>query len=732
MSSIYYNGVKTNNLKNINVELVKDSINCLIGPSGSGKSSLAFNTINQLSQNELQRLLGQENVENEYDIDEHGELLVTIPLEQSNYNVNPRSTIATYYEVDKYFKYFFSSYNSLNSEIFSFNKLSSSCSNCRGLGYVYRIDKNKLVNYNEKIKNIPFSNWDTSYSDYYKKLLKEICSDYDISIDKRFSDLSEEKQDFLLYGKSENKYKINYVQGNRKRVKTSYFYGAVSDAKKKLDKNKKKIEKYTKKSTCPTCSGARFSKEILNYQVLGKSIGEVYLMSFNKLIEWLKELKTQDKNLENYVNKLIEFINSIIDLNLGYLNLNRSIPSLSGGEFQRLRLSQIFNSKLKDLLIILDEPLKSLHPKEVTSVEKKLKQLEEENTLIIIEHNLDFINKCKNVIALGAGGGKNGGELINSNKYLDDLKFEGEFQFFERKDEVAISTKKKINNVKPFDIKVPLGTCIGIGGVSGSGKTTFLKNILPEQLYNYTYVSQKPIKGNAYSIIATYINVFDNIRSLFARENDVSKSLFSFHYNGSGGCDVCNGKGKTTAKFKYEENLSYICPECNGRKYKDEVLDYLYYGYNIYEILSLSIDEAINFFEDKNSTVKSKLEIAQDIGLGYLKLDREISTLSGGEAQRIKLLQGIKENSKNKIFGLDEPFKGLNNSEINQIMQVIYDFIEKGNTFFIVEHNMFALNLCSYLIEFGEGGGENGGEIVYNGLKRDIQEQDNSLLKKYI
>ena len=646
--------------------------------------------------------------------------LMTVPLKQLNFNNNPRSTIATYYNIDQHLKRLFSLRFEKESNYFSFNKFTSTCKTCNGLGYELIPDESAIIDYDASIIDMPFIPWRSSYRKLYMQLLLQSCSDKGISTKVPFRELDEDSKEFLLHGESEKKYKVHYNQGSRKRVKTTKYIGVIPLLTKQIKSSDNEAIKFSQHTLCSRCNGTRFSNEVNRLKINNNSIGEIYLLTIAELKSWLMDFihNNKDIEIEKILESVLSFANKLIDVKLDYLNLNRSIESLSGGEFQRLRLSQILNSKLNNILFILDEPLSSLHITEKKAVTDEIMKLKDNNTLVVIEHDDDFIKKCDYITALGPLGGNYGGNVIPLNEYVSnsnkkeyiDTKISDSF--------INLKSNYYINNVKPFEIRLPLYNCIGVCGVSGSGKSTFAKEILPKLLSNYRYISQKPIRGNAYSIVASYIDVIDRIRQLFSEKNKVTKSIFSFYHSSDGACKKCNGTGKITVE-DYKSKYSYLCPDCEGKKFSNQSLKYLYGGLNIHEVLSLDISEAARFFSNDKG-LSEILNNADKIGLGYLKLNQSIESLSGGENQRVKLLKYINFNTTDRIIALDEPFQGLNNSEIFKIMTVLYEYCNNKNTVIIIEHNLYAIELCSYLIEYGIGSGQNGGRIIYSGTKKDI------------
>lgn len=728
---IIYSHINTNNLHDLTVELDANKVNCIIGPSGSGKSTLAFDTIFAISQHEMNLIMGNDELA-KYEIESFSNIPSAIALKQSNFNTNKRSTIATYYGIDSILKFLFASTFFISPSMLSFNKFGSSCKECEGLGTVWRPDISKLVDLSLPVKNMPFIPWQHSgMKSYFKEILSLACEEQNIPLDVPFSRLTALQKDFLLNGTGTGKYKISFTQGGRKRTKTDTYHGIVPFLEKELQENNA-MQQYCKEINCPVCDGSRFNRKIDVYKIEGKSLGDVYLTDFAALKQWLEKVRISKSALTSAsYQTLVDFVNNLITLNLGYLHLNRSIPSLSGGEFQRLRLAQLLQTKFEGLLIILDEPLASVHALERENIVQMIAKMAGKNTLLIVEHNNEILKICDNVIALGPSGGKKGGFIVDKDTFLRSESQFAPITHPTGKKTFTITSNETVRNVKPFEITVPLHTIIGVGGLSGSGKTTFIRDILPNCLENYHYISQKPIKGNIYSTVASFLGVIDRIRQLFATENKVDAGCFSHFANAKGACPTCNGTGQIVVE-EYNIHYTYICPDCNGVRFSNDVLKYKYQGKTIIDIYNEEINEVKEFFQDKDKTIADQLQVAVDFGLGYLQLKQAISSLSGGESQRMKLLKHLDMKKQDSFIGLDEPFQGLNNSEIHAIMQILYKMADSQNTIFIVEHNLFALQSCTFLIEFGIGSGKLGGDIIFNGKLTDIKRIGNSRLKEYL
>lgn len=724
MNFIEFNKITTNNLKNISVKIPEKKLTCITGCSGSGKSTLAFDSIHAVCDSRFSMLKERQDKQYNFKIEQYNKLLVSVAIKQLNYNNNPRSTIATYFGIDNHFKNLFAIHNNTNSNVFSFNTKKSVCTKCNGLGYEYIADKSLIVDTTSLISEVPLMPFRELDKDFNKKLFKVVCEEYNIPENSTFKDLKPEYQEFLLFGASEQSFKINFTQSNRKRVKTQKYIGAMNVVNQNILKEIK-YRKYCKKIKCSKCDGTRFSKNVLKFKLFGKNIGELYNMELVELKVWVQENKLNFK-LEHYVELMIEFIDSLIEFGLGYVSLNRTISTLSGGEFQRLRISQTVNSAFENLLLVIDEPTSSLHILEKENIVNKVQKLKEKNTVLIVEHDSEVVKIADYVITLGPCGGKNGGYIVENDKKTDVDIIKKEVDI---KNYIKISSKDQVHNVKPFELSFPCNSFVGVCGKSGSGKTTFAKEILNKYIDNYIYISQKPIRGNAYSSIASYIGLSDKIRRVFAVENKVSESIFSNHFAAKGCCPICKGTGKISYNH-YDNSYDYVCSECNGSKFSKEALEYKYKGFNISEVLKLECAELLNVFEDDN--ILYKLNILAQLGLEYVSLGQSIGTLSGGESQKVKLAKLINKKLKDKIIVLDEPFQGLDSNNISRIYEFLSNVLDNGNTVIIIEHNLKALSLMNYIIEFGKGSGDLGGDIIFSGNYNEIINDEKSIIGKYL
>jgi len=723
---IIYKGITTNNIKDVDIQIRAGDIVFFGGPSGSGKSSIAVDTIYKISEDELFQLFNTRDSISRYEIKAYENILPAICLQQENYNRNPRSTIATYFGLDTYFKQLFSLKNGVSQSLFQFNTLGSACEACKGTGSTIAPELLAIVDYSEEIKNIPFKIWRTTHKDYYQKSLEMFCAESSININLRFNTLAKTKQDLLLHGESQDKYKIEFRSNGRKHTRTAKYVGPIREilldiARKKIPAHRKK---YLGEISCDACKGMRFSSVSLSFKLYGKSIGELYLLEIDQLYEWLKLYKHEWQKNPNEARPLqyIErFLKALTRLNLNYLNLNRSIPSLSGGELQRLRLAKAVNSQFTNFIYVLDEPTSGLHPSEWDRISEVIVELKKrKNTILLIEHNEFLRGVADKVIWLGPEGGSKGGQIVANRKEVDEALILRP-SFYESKSSVPIRDASS-NNIHNLSCDLPLGTIIGICGVSGSGKTSFMRSILPRFLNDTQYFKQTPIRGNAYSIVATALGVFNEIVKLFSVETRSPRDSFLYASRGKGQCETCLGKGIM------EEASSYIpepllCPACSGYRFSKATMKKKLAGLNIYDFLSLSIDDMKALIPSKYSQLSNSLALASNVGLGYLTLFQSTETLSGGEAQRVKFTAGMLASKKKQAFLLDEPFRGVDRRNIQNLFRVLYSLVENGSSIFISEHNPFALDYCSYILELGPGNGIYGGRVTYLGKTAEFRSQ---------
>ena len=718
MQKITYRGIKTHNLKNIDVDLYKGGMTCIAGVSGSGKSSLAFSTISGISQAEYDKMTNDNKVEVDYDVDSYDDVIMSVPLRQLNLNVNPRSTVMSYFDLQKFVIYVAGSITGLPLSDFNYNG-DGRCRECQGLGYKLQPDPVSIIDYDKKISEVPFRCWQKTYVDFFRQLLIAYCDECGIDSNKRFKDLTDKQKELLLYGTGNVKQTFKYKAGGRTRSKTSCYIGPITGLEKKSDDMfSHNREQYCAQKKCNCCSGSRLrAKTVVKELSKGFSVGNLYTEDFDTLEKVLMRLKKNaERNVQSALDNILSFIAACKKVGLGYLSLTRSIASLSGGELQRLRIAQLLIGKMHDLLIVLDEPTASLYPSEVDFTIGIMDEMRKKNTLLVVEHNDKVIENADHNIYLGHDGGKNGGYLISKDEYMKLQEGFLPYQFFEGTSRDSCVLDSDYVDYAGSELEIPHGSVLGLCGMSGCGKTTILRDILPKYYEDYLYVSQKPLKGNSYTTVATYTKLLDEIRSCYAKALSKDKGYFS--QRGKGACDKCGGTGVIEIGSFYEEKLFDICDGCNGTGYLQEVLKWKVEGVNIYDIQQMTIDELISSGMKISAKADKMLKLLSDLGLGYLKLSQKVKTLSGGENQRIKLAEALNDN-KYTMIGLDEPAKGLGNRETGRLLGLIYNQVSKNRkTFIIAEHDTMFLNYCSYFAELRRKG--NSTTIVFQGIREQL------------
>lgn len=661
---------------------------------------------------------------------------------------------------------------------FSFNSPQGACPKCRGLGYVERFDIDKLVP--NKTLSLsagaikPLGKIDNSYiSENISNLLKK----FNKSIKTPFSDFPEELINELLYGSEENSYQNNDYQNDN-------FYGILQILKFfDTTYNHRIYNEYIVETVCHQCNGARLKSESLSYRFDGKNIAELSNMELSELQIWLENIEqrlTKKQQLISFeiLKEIRSRLHFLIDVGLSYLTLDRTISTLSGGESQRIRLATQIGSQLVNVLYILDEPSIGLHQHDNEKLINSLKQLRDnDNTIIVVEHDKDTMLASDYILDIGPGAGVHGGHVVACGSpsevliqnsltalYLSDRKQ------IPMPKQTRIGNGKKLvlkgakgNNLKNVTVEFPLGTLICVTGVSGSGKSTLVFDTFMPILYNYVYksnlkpleyleiqglehidkvieVDQSPIGRTTRSNPATYIKVFDEIRNLYAQLPESQIRGFKagrFSFNVAGGrCETCKGAGVETIEMKLLPDIYVTCRTCNSLRYNRETLTVRYKGKSIADVLEMTVDQAVDFFENLPK-IHRKIKTLQDVGLGYVKLGQPSTTLSGGENQRVKLAAELTKIATGKtIYVLDEPTTGMHFEDINVFMQIIQKVVDKGNTVIIIEHNLDVIKTADYILDLGPEGGKNGGEIVFFGTVSDILKNKKSLtaahLKKYI
>ena len=654
----------------------------------------------------------------------------------------------------------------LEPRLFSFNNPLGCCPNCHGLGVIIEADTSKMVKdenlsiAQDALACLPSSNHDTiEWNDIYALL-----DAYNISDNKPFKDLTKKEKDIIFYGpKKPVRYvytsstgsKINKVvtEGLKDRIDRLY-YSTKSEFMKKY------YSSFMSETTCPTCSGARLSKEVLSVVVGGLNIHQLCSLSLKDIYSFFENLKLTEKE-EKIASLVIAEIKNrlkfLIDVGLEYLTLSREASTLSGGEAQRIRLATQIGSKLTGVLYVLDEPSIGLHQKDNDKLISTLKEMRDlGNTLIVVEHDEDTILNADYVVDIGPGAGVHGGNivysgdvkgLLNCDKSITSNYLTGKEKIISNtskrkiKDTIKIS-KARCHNLKDIDVEIPYSCFTCVTGVSGSGKSSLVDQVLfktlksklnktelkekyCESISNYKKitkiinVSQEPIGRTPRSNPATYIGVFDDIRELYAQTSDakmkgMNKGMFSFNVPG-GRCEACQGDGVKRISMNFLPDVYVECDVCHGKRYSNDILSILYKDKSIADVLDMRAEEALEFFSAIPS-IKNKLQTLVDVGLGYIKLGQSSTTLSGGEAQRVKLAYELERPSDGQaLYILDEPTTGLHPFDIARLIKVLNRLVDQGNTLVVIEHNLDVIKCADYIIDLGKDGGQNGGNVIYQG-----------------
>ncbi|WP_040285786.1 excinuclease ABC subunit UvrA [Sporosarcina koreensis] len=673
----------------------------------------------------------------------------------------------------------------LEPRMFSFNSPFGACPDCDGLGAKLEVDPGLVIpDPSLSLKEHAIVPWIPTSSQYYPELLKTVAKHYGIPMDTPVSELAEDDLNKILYGSRDEKIRFRYTnEFGQTRDNSIYFEGVLANVERRFretssDYVREQMEKYMAQRPCPTCEGYRLKAESLAVKVDGLHIGEVTEKSIVEALQFFGTLELSEKDAqiaELILREIRERLGFLENVGLDYLTLSRSAGTLSGGEAQRIRLATQIGSRLTGVLYILDEPSIGLHQRDNDRLIRTLKSMRDiGNTLIVVEHDEDTMMEADYLIDIGPGAGVDGGRIVSAGtphevmedpdsltgQYLSGRKFIPLPTERRKSDGRKVTIKGAAeNNLKKVDVDFPLGEFIAVTGVSGSGKSTLINEVLYkilaqklnrakmrpgayksvsglEELEKVIEIDQSPIGRTPRSNPATYTGVFDDVRDVFAMTNEAKvrgykKGRFSFNVKG-GRCEACRGDGILKIEMHFLPDVYVPCDVCHGKRYNRETLEVTYKGKNIADVLEMTVETAAEFFENIPK-IQRKLQTIVDVGLGYVQLGQPATTLSGGEAQRVKLASELHKRSNGKSFYiLDEPTTGLHVHDIAKLLKVLERLVETGNTVLVIEHNLDVIKTVDHIIDLGPEGGDKGGQIIATGTPEKVAENKRSYTGQYL
>ncbi len=735
-----------NNLKHIDLEIPKNQITVVTGLSGSGKSSLVMDTVAAQSRRELndtfpsfaQRYLPKYTRPHVGQIEN---LPVAIVIDQKKPAGHVRSTVGTYTDTYTLLRLLFSRVGEPfvgYSDSFSFNHPNGRCQRCDGLGEITELDVHKLVDFDKSLNEPGCINYVAYEPGQWRWLYYGACGFFDN--DKKIRDYTPEELNLFLYQEP-----MTIKNPPKDYYKNGKYEGLMYRMNRMLKREDakvhwKRLEPLVNHGVCPQCHGARLNDKILSCKIGGKNIADVAGMSLAEIVEWAKAI--DNPVAVDIQDALISRLDALIRIGLPYLTLDRAMGTLSGGEAQRCKIAKYNNTSLSDLLYILDEPSAGLHSHDIHLLREAVEDLRDKgNTVLMVEHHPEMIEIADHIIDMGPTAGIRGGEI----------QFEGSMEDFRRCDTLTarllrhrtpikettrqpkewFTVENACNhNLKNITVPLPMGVLTVISGVAGSGKSSLMEEFIRQCPKEIVYIKQGDIGASLRSTPATYMNAAEDIRKAFAKASGRSAGLFSF--NGEGACPVCQGKGMVVSEMSFMDNVETDCEKCHGLRYSDEALAYRYKGLNIAETFDLTVRQAISHFEGDAETEKiaEKLRPLMEVGLSYIHLNQALSTLSGGELQRMKLASERK--SKGRIFVIDEPATGLHLKDVADLIGLFDRMVADGCSVFVIEHNLDILKAADYVVEIGPKGGREGGELLFAGTPQDMLAAENSVTAPYL
>lgn len=742
---IVLSGARENNLNDVSLRIPKRKITIFTGVSGSGKSSIVFDTIAA----ESTRLLNENFsmfVRNflprvpQPDTDAIENLSMAVIVDQKRLGGGSHSTMGTITDISPILRLLFSRVGQPHvgaAHMFSFNDPQGMCPECSGLGRKLGVNMNKAIDRSKSLSEGAIMLPDYSVNGWEWNMLMQ-SGDYDP--DKKLSDYSEEELEQLLYSKA-RKVKMDFagkatnvtVEGVIEKFTNKYI---KQDVKTKSERTQKAVAPYISEGPCSSCHGARLSQATLSCKINGLNIADMSSMEVGELLDVIQNIN--EPIAAPIVKSLTERLQHLVDIGLDYLTLDRETDTLSGGESQRVKMVKHLSGSLVDVTYIFDEPSVGLHPRDVHRLNELLQKLRDKgNTVIVVEHDPDVIKVADHIVDVGPYAGSRGGNIVYEGSYQgllesntltgNHMKLPLQLKQESRRPSGQLSIKDaSLHNLKNVSVDIPAGILTVVTGVAGSGKSTLINDIFLSEHPDAIVIDQSAVGVSTRSNPATYTGIMDDVRKAFASANKVNQGLFSF--NSKGACENCQGLGVVYTDLAFLDSVKLPCDVCGGKRFKEEVLEYKLNGKSIADVLAMTVEQALEFFELKE--VVRKLQAMCDVGLTYVTLGQPLSTLSGGECQRIKLASEL--HKKGSIYVMDEPTTGLHMSDIGHLLAIMNRLVDTGNTVIVIEHNLEVISQADWIIDLGPDGGSKGGQIVYEGPPAQIIQAEASITGKYL
>ncbi|GAK39071.1 putatuive ABC transporter [Paenibacillus sp. TCA20] len=742
---IVLSGARENNLNDVSLRIPKRKITIFTGVSGSGKSSIVFDTIAA----ESTRLLNENFsmfVRNflprvpQPDTDAIENLSMAVIVDQKRLGGGSHSTMGTITDISPILRLLFSRVGQPHvgaAHMFSFNDPQGMCPECSGLGRKLGVNMNKAIDRSKSLSEGAIMLPDYSVNGWEWNMLMQ-SGDYDP--DKKLSDYSEEELEQLLYSKA-RKVKMDFagkatnvtVEGVIEKFTNKYI---KQDVKTKSERTQKAVAPYISEGPCSSCHGARLSQATLSCKINGLNIADMSSMEVGELLDVIQNI--DEPIAAPIIKSLSERLQHLVDIGLDYLTLDRETDTLSGGESQRVKMVKHLSGSLVDVTYIFDEPSVGLHPRDVHRLNELLQKLRDKgNTVIVVEHDPDVIKVADHIVDVGPYAGSRGGNIVYEGSYQgllesntltgNHMKLPLQLKQESRRPSGQLSIKDaSLHNLKNVSVDIPAGILTVVTGVAGSGKSTLINDIFLSEHPDAIVIDQSAVGVSTRSNPATYTGIMDDVRKAFASANKVNQGLFSF--NSKGACENCQGLGVVYTDLAFLDSVKLPCDVCGGKRFKEEVLEYKLNGKSIADVLAMTVEQALEFFELKE--VVRKLQAMSDVGLTYVTLGQPLSTLSGGECQRIKLASEL--HKKGSIYVMDEPTTGLHMSDIGHLLAIMNRLVDTGNTVIVIEHNLEVISQADWIIDLGPDGGSKGGQIVYEGPPAQILQAEASITGKYL